>query len=168
MSVSQLYNRPMIALLAISFLALFLLRLFRPNLGVGYYIVAFSSAVAIVTYSILRKSWKDFPPEAAVRSEKSKQINVPFEQICNAIPKVVAKNHWRSIESDANQGHFKVKIGMSIWTYGQIMEISINKASGGFSKISVNCKAPHQLWDHGQDDRMIAKFFGVLEKYVTS
>lgn len=67
------------------------------------------------------------------------------------------------MEADEGQGHFKAKIGISRKTWSQEIDIKLTEQDKVNMNIAVRIVAHHILYDRGQNDEMITKFFRKLE-----
>lgn len=90
-------------------------------------------------------------------------LPVPVQEVNEAIPKALASNHWRLVESCKGQGSFKARIGMTRKTWGQLVQIDVNKADGA-SNIKISCESIAQQFDLGANDMAIYKFQQELER----
>lgn len=151
-----------IAAFAIGLLAVYILNFLRAGgvLGDLDYFLLFGFVGMIAVIFVMKRAWGE--PWATV-TEKSVSVDAPFAVVCEQIPMVVERNRWKLTEVDKSQGHFRVKIGMSLWTFSQIMLIDVDRTDEGSTKVKLHCEAPHVLRDHGQNSKMIAKFRNELD-----
>ena len=141
--------------------------LFRQGvIGGGLAVISSSSALLIFGLWIARKTWQAMPSGEGAESKQSRRVAFPFESVCKVIFSVVSKNHWKMLEADEQHGQFKAKIGLSAWTISQTISIQVSRLDDRSVKADVKCKAYRAPNDHGQNDKMIAKFYRGLEKSV--
>jgi hypothetical protein len=155
-----------LALFLVFSVALYVLRLFTGTIGVLVWGALLVSSVLIVSVAIGREAWRDFPPELNAVTKRTRAYPASVEAICACVPRVVAKKHWRLEETDAASGVFKAKIGMSLWTWAQIMQIAVTKSDEGTSRVRVRCEALHQKYDWGRNNRMTADFYRELKNQL--
>jgi hypothetical protein len=134
------------------------------SLGGSAYLLAsfgvfFFLIVAIGSYA--RGTLRELP-ELRTANEKSVSIAEPFDRVCNAIPQVVARNHWKLFKADG-QGHFTAKIGMSVHTFGSTIIIDVTRGDSGSTNIHVLC-GTSSLYGQGHNEKMITKFYRELDK----
>jgi hypothetical protein len=100
-----------------------------------------------------------------VTSAKSISVPVSKELVCELVPQAILKNSWKLMDADKALGHFKARIGMSIWTWGETMLVDVSKSDDGSTKVDVYCEViHHQKADYGKLDKDIERFFSELEK----
>jgi hypothetical protein len=90
-------------------------------------------------------------------TDESFILTYSFERTCKGIPSVVTSNRWRLVEANEKLGHFKVKIGMSLTTFEQVMLIDVSQLDASSCKVTVHCRALHQLYNWGKNHSDIAK-----------
>jgi hypothetical protein len=89
-------------------------------------------------------------------TDESFILTSSFERTCKGIPSVVASNRWRLVKAE-KLGHFKVKIGMSLTTFEQVMSIDVTQLDAGSCKVTLHCVSRHQLYNWGKNRSAIAK-----------
>jgi len=92
-------------------------------------------------------------------------ISLPYsvDVIFNIVPKVVSKFGWKIDHADKALNRFRVKIGMSFWTWGQTMFIDLSKIDERTTKVRVYSEAGGQTFDWGKNRRDIERFLRELE-----
>lgn len=125
------------------------------------YTLALVSGVLVITSFVVWEGAKIAPTGFANVSKKSISVMEPFEKVCETVPRVVSKNHWKLKETDIKKGHFEAKIGMSLHTFSSTMLIDISSADRRSANIHVLC-GTRSLHDPGHNDKMIAKFLSGL------
>ena len=102
-----------------------------------------------------------------VTSTRSMSVPVSKEVVCDLIPQVILKNKWKLMDADKTLGHFKARIGASIWTWGETMLVDVGKNDDGLTKVDVYCEViHHQKADHGRLEKDVDKFYSELEKAI--
>lgn len=90
-------------------------------------------------------------------------MSYPLETVLEAVPTVVQKLSWKIDRMDRPLHRFRVKIGMSVWTWDQTMFIDINKIDEGTTQVHVFSEAGGQVVDYGKNRKDIEKFLRELE-----
>jgi len=98
-------------------------------------------------------------------SSSEDTISVPYAStvVFDAVPRVLAKLHWNVERIDRPLGRFKVKIGMSLWTWGQTMFIDVSKIDDKSTRVHIYSEASGQIFDWGKNRRDIDSFFHELK-----
>jgi len=96
---------------------------------------------------------------------KEDTISLPYslDAVFDAVPKVLSKLNWKIDRVDKPLGRFRVKIGMSFWTWGQTMFIDLTKIDDRITKVHIYGEAGGQTFDWGKIRRDIEKFLRELE-----
>lgn len=156
-------------ILAASFAVLFVISVLRKSMGFLAYAITLGLAVTVIVGAIWRQTWKDFPREADIFEEQTTTIEGQSEVVLDAIPIAIQRSHWRLIEADRNNRHFKVKIRRTMATLGgQEMLIDLKEKGPSSSIVTVRCEAVHQIVDWGKNRKCIDRFFGQLKKQLAS
>lgn len=161
----RVLSKLLIAVAAVNTLLILALRLLRGwgVLTFWEYAVGLSAGVLVITLFLVWQGLQMAPTGFATVNEKSSSLALPYERVCELIPKVVAKNHWKLLEGDAKSGRFKARIGMSLHTFSSSFMIDVTASDGTSVNIHVLC-GTRSANDPGHNDRMVAKFFNQLEK----
>jgi hypothetical protein len=104
--------------------------------------------------------------ELAWSISKEDTISLPYALniVFDAVPNVLQKLEWKVDRIDRPLGRFRVKIGVSLWTWGQTMFIDLNKIDDQTTKVQVYSEAGGQKFDWGKNRRDIENFLRELEE----
>jgi hypothetical protein len=96
-------------------------------------------------------------------SETSLDISAPIDRVREAIPKAIAVSRWKLMDANSERGHFKARIGITFYTWGQILSIDASRIDSVSSHVKVRCEAIAQKYDWGRNDKAIFRFQRELE-----
>jgi hypothetical protein len=128
-------------------------------LNLALFVAVFAALPALAYRRIMRV------PD--VTSTRSISVPVSKETVCELVPQLILKSKWKLIDSDKTLGHFKARIGASIWTWGETMLVDVSMNEDGSTKVDVYCEViHHQKADHGKLDKDVDKFYRELENLI--
>lgn len=99
----------------------------------------------------------------SISKEDTISLQYPLSTVFDVVPNVLQKLNWKVDRMDRPLGRFRVKIGMSLWTWGQTMFIDLNKIDDQTTKVQVYSEAGGQKFDWGKNRRDIESFLRELE-----
>jgi hypothetical protein len=135
---------------------------FHPIIGSNTVIIAIGLAIGF--YWLRKNAGTVDIRKMHYDTDKSFILPNSFERTIKAVPVAVARNRWKLVEGDDTSGHFQVKIGISMKSWGAVMLIDVSPEGSGSSKVNVHCSTQHQIYDYGKNYSDITKLHNELLK----
>jgi hypothetical protein len=101
---------------------------------------------------------------------KGDTATLPYrlEDVLQTIPTVVKEIGWKLEPAEPAGGHFNVRIGANMFTWGQTMVIDTLKIDDHTSKLQITSESVGQVTDYGKNRRDIKKLIKELQVYLRS
>lgn len=87
-----------------------------------------------------------------------------YNKTFEAVKKALEDCKFSIRKADKKTGEIKASAGISFWSWGETLNISVSKVNKNKTKVSISSGVKAQLIDWGKNKKNIDKFFDALDR----